>query len=147
MKFTSAILSLAALFSVASAAPTPQSAGPTPPSAGPAPSSTATVVYNSKYDSTTTVTSVSETSIFVGGVSPNSPWNSGSCLQITVEETDVYITITDDEGADIDIIEVSSDCITEFVEVAVLDVDTEELESVTFEVVVVEVDESFCVSS
>ena len=135
MKLTSTILSLAALFSVASAVPTPSSTTTT----------SATVVYNSAFDSTTSISEFTTTT-FVGGVSSDSPWNSGSCLQITSEETDVYVTITEDDGTDINVIEVSSDVITQFLQVSVLDVETVDLDSITFKVEVFAVDESYCVS-
>jgi hypothetical protein len=143
MKFTSVILSLAALFSVASAGPTPSP-------------NDATLTYNAKYDSlnsasdivctnvdTITITNTKRSSpIVIGGASPDSPFSCGACLQVTLEEVDVFITVIDDGSTDIDIIEVSSDVITEFI--AVTDDQTEDIETVTIDVVVFEVDASYC---
>ena len=128
MKFTSTILSLAALFSAASALPTPSS-------------TTTTVVYNSTVDITT---STSESTTFVASVSPSSGWNSGCCMQITLEETDVYVTITEEESTEIDVIAVSSDVITQFLQVSVEQI--EQIKSITFSAEVIEVDSSYCVA-
>jgi len=157
MKFTPALLSLAALFSVASATPTPSS-------------NVATIRYNSKYDNPTssefaclTVTdnvsttkssttkssttkrgsSSSVSPIVIGGASPNAAFSCGSCLQVTLEKTDVFITVVEDVDTEIDIIEVSSDVMTEFITVS--DEETVDIETVTLEVVVFEVDEKYCI--
>jgi hypothetical protein len=111
MKFTSTILSLAALFSVASAGPTP---------------STNIVRYNSFYDNPTT--SLNDVACsngdnglvtkgfstfgslprfpFVGGAFAVENWNSpecGSCWELTYESNTIFITAIDtiSDGFDI----------------------------------------------
>jgi hypothetical protein len=144
MKFTSTILSLAALFSVASALPTPSSTTTT---------TSATVVYSSTFDTTTSIdsttsvdstTSISDSTTFVGFVSPDSPWNSGSCMQIALEETNVYLSITEEETTESNVIQVSSDFLTQFLQVSTEQI--EQIQSVTISASVLEVDETFCVS-
>jgi len=64
-------------------------------------------------------------------------------LQVTLEKTDVFITVVEDVDTEIDIIEVSSDVMTEFITVS--DEETVDIETVTLEVVVFEVDEKYCI--
>jgi len=161
MKLTSALLSLAALFSVASAVPTPTSTSVT--------STSVTVRHNSIYDSATlddvtcvdqdtdvSITdnvSVSSTkrdtsvssSISIGGISPDSPFSCGTCLHVTFQEVEVYVTVVEDVSisTETSVLEVSSDVLTEFISVS--QQETVDVETVTVEVEVVEVEQSFCV--
>ena len=65
-------------------------------------------------------------------------------MQIALEETNFYLTITEEETTEFDVIQVSSDFLTQFLQVSTEQI--EQIQSVTISTSVLEVDETFCVS-